>query len=185
MKRVGLIFVIVSLFFLSLSASARSTESAAIFQGPVVPSGDISTGNEAKPKWMVPWELGRKLAREGDFHDAVKVYSLLLVREQNIDEALPNANTFSKVFYLTVLTATHLFYYTVLICIMLGIYSLIRYKQLNDGTILILLFSFFSILMIMITVGTPRYKYPILMILLPIAAHYIEMKIKPEKQTIG
>lgn len=108
----------------------------------------------------------------------------IVITEQNFDKALPDANTFSKVFYFTILIATHLFYYLILICILLGIYNLFKKKLMNDGTILILLFSFFSILMVMITVGTPRYKYPIFMMLLPLASYFIEMKLKPGKQNI-
>jgi len=108
----------------------------------------------------------------------------IVITEQNFDKALPDANTFSKVFYFTILIATHLFYYLILICILLGIYNLFKKKLMNDGTILILLFSFFSILMVMITVGTPRYKYPIFMMLLPLASYFIEMKLKPGKQRI-
>jgi len=67
---------------------------------------------------------------------------------------------------------------------LLAIYNLLKKKLMNEGTILILIFSLFSILMIMITVGTPRYKYPIFIVLLPIAAYYIEMKFRSGKENI-
>jgi hypothetical protein len=38
--------------------------------------------------------------------------------------------------------------------------------------------------MFMITVGTPRYKYPMFILLLPFAASYIDMKFGLRKQKI-
>jgi len=102
----------------------------------------------------------------------------IIITENNFDKALPNSNTISKLIYLFILFVSHLFYYLILICILLAIYNLFKKKLMNEGTILILLFSFFSILMILVTVGTPRYKYPIFIMLLPIAAYYIEMKFR-------
>ena len=104
------------------------------------------------------------------------------VTEKNFNKALPNTNVFLKVLYFIVIIVSHLIYYLILFCILPGIYYLFKNKQLNDGSILILLFSFFSIIMIMITVGTPRYKYPVFIILLPIAAYNIAMKLKLGKQ---
>jgi hypothetical protein len=53
-------------------------------------------------------------------------------------------------------------------------YKLFKQKLLTDSTSLILLFTLFASMKIMITVGTPRYKYPMFILLLPFAANYVE-----------
>jgi 4-amino-4-deoxy-L-arabinose transferase-like glycosyltransferase len=113
----------------------------------------------------------------------LKVLRILIV-EKNFDKALPGTSASTKFLYFFVLIFCHLIYYLILISIVLGITLLIRNKQNNVGTLLIILFSLFSILMIMITVGTPRYKYPIFILMLPFAAYYIEMKFGSGKQNI-
>jgi tetratricopeptide (TPR) repeat protein len=74
-------------FFLLSTSIVQAGNSSGVFYGPIVPAEDITAITENQPKWMVLWELGRKLVREGELQDAVKVYALLLFREKNIDEA--------------------------------------------------------------------------------------------------
>ena len=69
-----------------------------------------------------------------------------------------------------------------LIAITLGIYNLFKKRLSTDSASLILFFSFFATLMIVITVGTPRYKYPMFILMLPFAASYLEMKFGFKKQ---
>lgn len=87
MNRSGRIFIVLFTFFLLSASTSRAMDTSGVFYGAIVPDEDIASGANDKPKWMVLWELGRKLVREGELQDAVKVYSLLLVREKNIDEA--------------------------------------------------------------------------------------------------
>lgn len=115
-----------------------------------------------------------------NFARLIRVISI----EKNFAKALPDSSAISKVMYLSILILSHLFYYIILIAIVLGIYQLFKKKQNNDGTLLVLLFSLFSILMIMVTVGTPRYKYPIIILLLPFAAYYLDMKFGTGKENI-
>ena len=87
MNKTGcLLFLLLSFLLLPFSA-VQAGNSSGVFYGPIVPAEDITATTENQPKWMVLWELGRKLVREGELQDAVKVYALLLVREKNIDEA--------------------------------------------------------------------------------------------------
>jgi hypothetical protein len=95
---------------------------------------------------------------------------------EDMNEYLTEMTFGGKVIYFSVLTISHLYYYILLILIILGVVDLIKRKQSNKGIILILLFSLFTILMIMVTVGTPRYKYPAFILLLPFAANYIQLK---------
>jgi len=106
----------------------------------------------------------------------------MLFSERDIDNALPKSNLTEKAFYFSVLLSSHFYYYSMLFAIILGIYYFIKKKLNNDLTSLILLFSLFATLMIMITVGAPRYKYPMFILLLPFAASYINMKFGLTKQ---
>ena len=100
--------------------------------------------------------------------------SRILVTEKDFNLALPNTSSLEKIWYFLILISSHLYYYFLLFAIAGGIYSLFKRRFYNEITILILLFIFFSTLMIMITVGTPRYKYPMFILLLPFAANYLE-----------
>ena len=64
------------------------------------------------------------------------------------------------------------------------IYKYFKEKDFDKIINLILIYSSIAILMIMITVGTPRYKYPIFVILLPFAASYLEMRFGIGKSRI-
>lgn len=108
----------------------------------------------------------------------------VLFTERDINKALPNTSLNEKVFYSLVLVIYHLFYYLLLIAMSLGTFNLFKQKLNSDSTNLLLLFSLFASLMIMITVGTPRYKYPMFILMLPFAAYYLEMKIKFRKQNL-
>lgn len=87
MNRFGRILILLFSFFLLSATALQAMDTSGVFYGPIVPDEDIVAGADTQPKWMVLWELGRKLVREGELQDAVKVYTLLLVREKNIDEA--------------------------------------------------------------------------------------------------
>ena len=104
--------------------------------------------------------------------------------EGDLKIALPNTSTFDKVFYFSILSLSHLYYYLLLFTIVLGIYHVYKKKPNTDVTSLILFFSFFATLMIMITVGTPRYKYPMFILLLPFAASYLQLKFGIGKNSI-
>jgi hypothetical protein len=108
----------------------------------------------------------------------------ILLIDKNFDDALPDTSTTTKLLYFSILTFYHLFYYLLLIAIVLGIYYLFKEKLNNSGTILIFIFSLLTTLMIMITVGTPRYKYPIIILLLPFAAYYFEVKFGLGKHNV-
>ena len=100
----------------------------------------------------------------------------ILVSNRGLSDSLADRTLIGRVLYFSVLILSHLFYYLLLVAIALGIYNLFRKKLNSDATNLILLFSLFATLMIVITVGTPRYKYPMFILMLPFAASYLEMK---------
>ncbi len=100
----------------------------------------------------------------------------ILVSKRGLSDSLSDTTLTGKVLYFSVLILSHLFYYLLLVAIAFGIYNLFKKKLSTNSTSLILFFSFFATLMIMITVGTPRYKYPMFILMLPFAASYLEMK---------
>jgi hypothetical protein len=105
----------------------------------------------------------------------------IVFTEFDFNKALPNTSAMFKIFYFFILLLQHSFYYFLLYAILISIYRYIK-STLNDRTInLILFFSVITILMIMITVGAPRYKYPIIILLLPFAASYLEIKFRIDK----
>lgn len=102
----------------------------------------------------------------------------ILLTEGDFNKALPHSSTFEKFSYFFILLVSHLFYYFLLFLIVLETYKLFKQKLLTADISLILLFSFFASLMIMVTVGTPRYKYPMFILLLPFAAYCLHVKFK-------
>ena len=106
----------------------------------------------------------------------------ILFSDGDLNNALPNTNTIDRVFYFSVLFFSHLYYYLMLIAIASGIYNLFKKRLSTDSSSLILFFSLFATLMIVITVGTPRYKYPMFILMLPFAASYLELKFGFGKQ---
>ncbi|HSW55163.1 MAG TPA: glycosyltransferase family 39 protein [Ignavibacteriaceae bacterium] len=106
----------------------------------------------------------------------------ILFSEGDSSKALPNSNLADQTLYFSVLIVSHLYYYLLLLAIAFGIYNLFKKKLNMDLNSLILLFVVFATLMIMITVGSPRYKYPMIILLLPFAASYIDMKFGLTKQ---
>ena len=108
----------------------------------------------------------------------------ILFSERDMNKALPDTTVKDKVLYLSILFFSHIYYYVLLIAIILGIYNIFKKRLNSDRINLILLFSLFATLMIMITVGTPRYKYPMFILLMPFAAHYFNMKFVIGKKGI-
>ena len=109
----------------------------------------------------------------------------ILISDRDLEKALPNSTLTAKALYFSILVISHLYYYFLLFAIILGIYNVFKSKLNTDETSLILLFSLFATLMIMITVGTPRYKYPMFILMFPFAAYYIENKIEIRKQRVA
>lgn len=100
----------------------------------------------------------------------------IILTEGNLNKALPDSTAFEKVIYLLILLFAHVFYYFLIMIVIAGIYNYLKSKESTEIINLILLFCVFAILMIMITVGSPRYKYPVIILLMPIAANFLATK---------
>jgi hypothetical protein len=112
----------------------------------------------------------------------VKNWSLLksikkIFIEKELSAILPNSNLGIILIYVFVQFVHHLFYFISLYMIILGIADYFKGKNRSRELNLILIFSLISMLFIVATVGTPRYKYHIMILLLPFAADYFERKL--------
>ena len=127
--------------------------------------------------------------------DDIAMSSLLGFQEINFGRALKNLfagnrtsnkleneSVLKYIFYFFILFLHHLYYYLLLGAIGFGLFHIIKNKLSNDGIKLILFFSLISILLIMIVFGTPRFKYPIFILLLPFSAYYLNLKFVEGKQ---
>lgn len=110
----------------------------------------------------------------------LKVIKTVFV-EGSFDNALPDTSFMGKVLYFIILIGSHFYYYILLTVIILSIFYLFKQKLLSDPMKLIILFALFSTLMITTVVGTPRYKYPTFILLIPFAANYIWLKFESGK----
>lgn len=89
-------------------------------------------------------------------------------------KSLPgNNNKIVLILYLALQLIHHIFYFYLLIIIAAGIYSAFKKNYIKDELKIIFLFTLFGLIMIIITVGSPRYKYPFIIMLIPIAAYYL------------
>ncbi|MBT8379700.1 MAG: glycosyltransferase family 39 protein [Ignavibacteria bacterium] len=129
--------------------------------------------------------------------DDIALSHLIGFHELNFGRALKNlftgkslSNRLGKdswttyVFYFSILFLNHIYYFIVLVTIALGIIHLVKNKSQNDGTKLILFFLVISIVVLMIIFGSPRFKYPIFIMLCPFAAYYLKLKIIEGKKIL-
>ena len=102
----------------------------------------------------------------------------VIISNGDLNQELPHTSITVKIVYFVILIIAHLYYYLLLMSILAGVYFYLKYQTRISTTSIILLFCLFATLMIMITVGTPRYKYPMFVLLLPFAAYYLTNKFK-------
>lgn len=106
----------------------------------------------------------------------------IIFTEGDFNKALPDSTVFEKFIYLLVLVFSHMYYFFLIIVVIAGIYNYFKRKKSNEAINLILIFCVLAILMIMVTVGAPRYKYPVIILMIPIAADYLKQKFRMGKQ---
>ena len=104
--------------------------------------------------------------------------------DKDLNSALPDSNIYAKLLYILIQIFHHLFYYFLLVTIVLSIYYYLKGNNKIGEINLILIFSVISILIITATVGAPRYKYHIIILLLPVASSYIEGKLLRGREII-
>lgn len=102
----------------------------------------------------------------------------ILVTGENLSNEFENKSAIKIVFYFSLQFLHHIYYFLILTAIVLGIFHLMKSKLSNDGVRLILFYSLISMFIIMIIFGSPRFKYPMFILLLPFAADYLAYKFK-------
>jgi len=107
----------------------------------------------------------------------------IIFTEGDFNKALPDSTVFEKFIYLLVLVISHMYYFFLIIVVIAGIYNYFKRKEYNEVINLILIFCALAILMIMVTVGAPRYKYPVIILMIPIAANYFKQKFSVRQNT--
>jgi hypothetical protein len=121
--------------------------------------------------------------------DDIALSSLLGYTDLNFGRAVKNLFTGKATsvtfYYFIFLSINHIYYYLIIIAIVFGIIQLIKNKLSNAGVKLILFYSIISIFIVMIVFGTPRFKYPFFILLLPFAAYYLQMKFGLKKQVLA
>jgi hypothetical protein len=105
--------------------------------------------------------------------------------EKDLNSLLPASKRDFTILYFTVQFVHHLFYFLLLYLIILGIVGYFKGNYRSTEINLILIFSIVSILFILTTVGAPRYRYHIVILLLPVAANYLERKLSERRREIA
>lgn len=109
-----------------------------------------------------------------------------LVKDRNFNNILPKEPFYVKLIYLLLEIIQHIYYYFLILILAFWILRKIRERNFSEFSLLHLFFVLIGLLMIMITVGTPRYKYPFIIIMIPFISSYIQIrflnKINIEKQ---
>jgi len=96
-----------------------------------------------------------------------------LWNDKSLNNIMPNAPQSKRIIFFIVQAAHLFYYYFLMFFILIGLIFYMKNKIKDDIVLLILLYVLFGILMILITVGNIRFKYPFLIIMLPFAANFI------------
>ncbi|MDX1371995.1 MAG: hypothetical protein R3321_05970, partial [Nitrososphaeraceae archaeon] len=102
----------------------------------------------------------------------VRTIKSILIKK-DLQSILKGKSTSTKVFYYLIQCITHIYYYLFFIILVLGLFKIRKEIRINFPYLLPILFVLIGILMIMVTVGTPRYKYPFVIVMIPFAASYL------------
>jgi len=109
-----------------------------------------------------------------------------LVEDGNFSNIIPTEPFYVKLIYFPLEIIQHIYYYFLILVLALWIIQKTREKSFSEFSLLHLFFVLIGMLMIMITVGTPRYKYPFIIVMIPFISSCIQTrflsKINIEKQ---
>ncbi len=106
--------------------------------------------------------------------------------DKSFKNILPNEPLYIKIIYYFLQITQLVYYYFLMIILFLWIIKIFKERKFSQYSFLHSLFALVGTIMILVTVGTPRYKYPLLIVMIPFIASYIELKylnkINREKQ---
>lgn len=104
-----------------------------------------------------------------------------LWNDKSLKNIMPGAPPSKRIISFIVQVGHLVYYYFLMIFIIIGLIFYMKDKIKKDIVLIISLYVLFGILMILITVGNVRFKYPFLIIMLPFAANFIYSKFCKQK----
>jgi hypothetical protein len=113
------------------------------------------------------------LAGAGNWNLFMSVKNLLKGDYKNTH---PSENFLSNVVYIALQVFHQIYYYLLLIILFLWLVDFIKQKTFKEYNLIHILFFIVGILMIVFTVGAPRYKYPFIIVMMPFVASFIKEK---------
>ena len=91
---------------------------------------------------------------------------------------LGNNTLIIKILFFAFLIIHHLYYFALFLFIILGIVAKISGKELKSGLLLIFLVALLTLSITLLVFGSPRFKYPIIILLFPFAGFKLNSLIK-------
>ena len=73
--------------FIGLSGHESFSQPIPVTPHNLLPEQNIEVVGKQLPQWKTVWDKARKNALQGDFEDALRLYSALLVMKSNLEEA--------------------------------------------------------------------------------------------------
>jgi hypothetical protein len=113
------------------------------------------------------------LAGAGNWNLFMSVKNLIKGDYKN---TLPSENFLSNAVYIALQVFYQIYYYLLLIILFLWLVDFIKQKTFKEHNLIHILFFIVGILMIVVTVGAPRYKYPFIIVMMPFVASFIKEK---------
>ena len=100
-----------------------------------------------------------------------------LTNDRNMNDILPTESIQIKVLYFVLQIVHHIYYFLLIIILILWLINNFKKKLFTESSLIHLLFVLIGTIMIMITVGSPRYKYPFVIVMIPFIASYLQSKL--------
>ena len=103
-----------------------------------------------------------------------------LTEDRNFSNILPMEPWYVKLIYFLLQIIHHIYYYFLILILVMWTIRQIRERNFSEFSLLHLFFFIIGMLMIVITVGTPRYKYPFIIVMIPFISSYIQARFLSE-----
>ena len=99
-----------------------------------------------------------------------------VVRDKSIAGIMPSAGCETKILFFTAELYQLLYYYFILVMIITGTVNYFKSNTPDYGKNIILLYTLFCIIIILVTVGNVRYKYPFIIPMMMFASYHLYQK---------
>jgi hypothetical protein len=92
------------------------------------------------------------------------------------NNVLPSKYFHTNTVYVLIQILHHFYYFLLIYLSIFWFVDQVKKKNFDEYIVIHLLFVLIGILMIMVTVGTPRYKYPFIIVMIPFISSYLKPK---------